>query len=336
MSIIVSNSDSEKLLAIPILEQGTAKNQALMLYETLVQWNINKSVKALSFDTTAVNSGHLGGTCVLLERLLEKELLYLPCRHHIFEIILRSIFDNKISCSTGKDVLIFKRFQQAWNNLNKENFKPHIFDSNIKEMIEPELQKIIIFVENNLNTVQPRNDYKEFLELTLIFLGVKSHNSPFFHKPGAIHHARWMAKAIYSLKIYLFRDEFKLNSRETQGLRDVCLFLVLVYVDSWFTATSAIAAPYNDLNFVKKLYNYRLIDSEISQIALSKFINHLWYLSPQSMGLAFFDNKIDVNIKRKMVAQLNSTPSQTSKRLKLNESDIADFVKKDIEYFSKI
>jgi hypothetical protein len=41
--------------------------------------------------------------------------------------------------------------------------------------------------------------------------------------PGAMHHARWMSKVLYSLKIWLFRAQFKLTPREENGLRDVCV-----------------------------------------------------------------------------------------------------------------
>lgn len=39
-----------------------------------------------------------------------------------------------------------------------------------------------------------------------------------FRAPGAMHHAWWMSKAIYSIKIYLFKDQFKLTARELKGL----------------------------------------------------------------------------------------------------------------------
>lgn len=39
---------------------------------------------------------------------IERDTLYFPCRHHILEIILRSIFDVKISSSSGPDVTLFK------------------------------------------------------------------------------------------------------------------------------------------------------------------------------------------------------------------------------------
>ncbi|CAI6362813.1 unnamed protein product [Macrosiphum euphorbiae] len=96
---------------------------------------MQNSVKALSFDITAVSSGRLGGTCVLLERLLGKKLFYLPCRHHIYEIILRSVFEEKFNKPTAKDVPIFKRFQLSWKKKNKNGFSPGISDKQIKEMI---------------------------------------------------------------------------------------------------------------------------------------------------------------------------------------------------------
>lgn len=57
-------------------------------------WDIKDLVRTLSFDTTVVNINQLSGTYVLLEYLIEKNLLYLPCYHHIFEIFFQSIFEN--------------------------------------------------------------------------------------------------------------------------------------------------------------------------------------------------------------------------------------------------
>jgi hypothetical protein len=46
-----------------------------------------------------------------------------------------------------------------------------------------------------------RDDYKELIELILIFLRGCPSNEIIIKTPGAIHHARWMVKALYSLKI---------------------------------------------------------------------------------------------------------------------------------------
>lgn len=50
----------------------------------------------------------------------------------------------------------------------------------------------------------PREDYKELLQLSLLYLGGWSENDFSFRVPGALHQARWMSKAIYTLKIVLF------------------------------------------------------------------------------------------------------------------------------------
>jgi hypothetical protein len=72
------------------------------------------------------------------------------------------------------------------------------------------------------NDQHPRDDYKELLELLILFLGDIPSHGVSFRKPGAFLHARWMAKAIYSLKIFLFRNEFELNTEEVNRVTDIC------------------------------------------------------------------------------------------------------------------
>lgn len=52
------------------------------------EWNLaDRIIRAACFDTTASNTGRRSGACHLLEQLLQKSLLYLPCRHHILELV---------------------------------------------------------------------------------------------------------------------------------------------------------------------------------------------------------------------------------------------------------
>ena len=62
--------------------------------------------------------------------------------------------------------------------------------------------------------------------------------------PGAMHNARWMAKAIYSLKILLFRE---------QGVIEVCLFIIEFYSYYWFKFTLPLKAPAANLDLLQKL-----------------------------------------------------------------------------------
>ena len=111
LPIIITNGDSEQILAVPFLESGTGAFTAGAVYETLCEWGLRDIVKACCFDTTAVNTGKDNGSCILLEKKLERHLLNLACRHHIFELVIKAAFESKIPGTSGPDVLLFKRFQ---------------------------------------------------------------------------------------------------------------------------------------------------------------------------------------------------------------------------------
>lgn len=145
-----------------------------------------------------------------------------------------------------------------------------------------------------------------------------------------------MAKAIYSLKIYIFRQEFKLTRTEEQSLADICIFIVKVYVKAWFTVPYAARAPGHDLQFLKDLYEYKSIDPAVSQVAFTKFANHLWYLTPELSATAFFDDSVSTEMKKKMVIELYRTEDFEGsyvKKLSVSFKDADSWIKKEISEF---
>lgn len=161
---------------------------------------------------------------VLLEQLLERSLIYLPCRHHICELYLRAAFESSVG-SSSVNVPLFARFQIAWAKIDQKLFKFGILNDYVATRINKEKNQIIDFCRCQLKKDHARNDYRELLELTILFLGIvpEGHN---FRPPGPMHHARWMSKAIYTLKLYLFREVFRLTKHEEKYLRDVSVFIV--------------------------------------------------------------------------------------------------------------
>lgn len=53
------------------------------------------------------------------------------------------------------------------------------------------------------------------------------------------------------------------------------------------------------------------MDKDISNVAIKKMCGHLWYLSDEAVGLAFFDNSIPFDLKAKMVQSLKGDPSES-------------------------
>jgi hypothetical protein len=144
----------------------------------------------------------------------------------------------------------------------------------------------------------PRDDYKEVCELVLVVLGYK--NDYTFKRPGATHHARWMAKVIYILKMFLFRAQLVLEPEVVEGLKELSLFYSLIYVRWWIVAPRPIDASVNDLCLVKQLLQYKSVNKDIAIAAINKMQLHLWYLSPEYIPLSLFSDTISLVEKRKL------------------------------------
>jgi hypothetical protein len=174
--------------------------------------------------------------------------------------------------------------------------------------------EIITFCKTALTESHPRDDYEEFLKLTLIFLGGVDRDKASFKSPGAFHHARWMAKAIYCIKICLFRQQFSLTPMEKRNITELALFASLVYARFWHEAPLPIKAPLNDLLLIEELGHYP--NATVANAALTAFSRHLWYFSEILVGLSLFDDRIEVDVKTKMVENLQvAKASKSVKRL---------------------
>ncbi|GBN47359.1 hypothetical protein AVEN_201074-1 [Araneus ventricosus] len=114
-----------------------------------------------------------------------------------------------------------------------------------------------------------------------------------------------MARAIYSLTLSLFSSQLKLNTKDTEALLDICLFIVTIYVKPWLQCILAVKAPYKDLCFLKSLKAYEIVNESISKAALQKFSQRLWYLTDEIAVLALFDDDVDEETKLKVVANLH-------------------------------
>lgn len=302
LPVIVTYDGNEQLLGVPKIPSGKGKGKRIAeaVYDLLLEWKIAERVQAISFDTTSTNTGQFQGASVLLEQILERDLFYLPCRHHIYELQLKEVFEAKFGKTSGPGVPMFARFKEQWENVTDKPYSSGIEDDGVAAKIPVRVQtEIKSFCLAQLTEKQPRDDYKEFLEIVLLFLGENIPNY-YMRPPGPTSHARWMAKGIYCIKMFLYRKYLRLNLTEFDGLRDVTIFIVTLYVKAWFSTTRAAEAPNNDLNFLKALAGYASIDEIVSKRLVKRFCAHLWYLSGEAVALALFDPNVHCDIKQKI------------------------------------
>lgn len=116
---------------------------------------------------------------------------------------------------------------------------------------------------------------------------------------------------------------FTISERGEAGLVVFILFIVKLYLRSWFLCQIPSVAPRIDLNFLKEAENFKKINLEIAKAVINKFIRHTWYLGEQLIGLALFDVEVDIDEKRAMVNAFEN-PSNIQSRIKgqVKESQI--------------
>lgn len=113
------------------------------------------------------------------------------------------------------------------------------------------------------NNVFPREDYKELCELMAIFLGADLSTNPFsIRRPGADHHARFMAKAIYYLKIHILQNWFHLRPKEVNEVKRMAIYIAVFYGKYFLQTSLTSSAPFNDLRFLCLMHQYSLVDKE--------------------------------------------------------------------------
>lgn len=209
LPVILSENNEFQLLGEPKMESGTGSNTAHAVYQSIIDWGLEDNIVAFSFDTTSVNTGRLAG------------------------------FESKFGSSSAPFPLMFKRFKDAWKDLNQNDFEAGITDPAINSSFFDIIPEITVFCKNELKKKSVRADYEELLQLCITFLGDRSRCFP-FRAPAGMSNARWISKVIYCLKMYMFKSQFQLTPREKKAMRDFIIFVIRFYIKAWFTSTSAI------------------------------------------------------------------------------------------------
>lgn len=127
-------------------------------------------------------------------------------------------------------------------------------------------------------------------------------------RPGAVHRARWMAKAIYTLKMELLFDENKaimtLSNKQVKAMHRFNHFVVTIYLQSWFTCRDTKNAPLNDIHLIQRLKAYS--DEKIKAKGLKMMVRHSGYLTPELSALVLFSPLVTVNQKKTLISTMTS------------------------------
>ncbi|KAK0046045.1 hypothetical protein Bpfe_024506 [Biomphalaria pfeifferi] len=300
LAILLSslNDGNVKLLGVPKLQSGSGQAAANAVVDNLKSWSCESQIIGMCFDTTAANTSKVKGACKLLEVALGRNLLWVACRHHMFEVLLADVFTACLGPSTGPEIAIFKLLRDNWSKIHHES--KHIFPLIVVS------DTVKAFISKELQQKQLREDYRELIALAARAVGLDV--SEPIRKPGAIHRARWMAKAIYSLKMQLLLDGnenvLQLTDQQLQGIQRFNHFVLKVYIQSWFTCCSAVDAAVNDISLINRLHDYEEV--HLCKIGLMMIKRHSWYLSNEMATLCLFSDLVSLENKAALVTAMIS------------------------------
>ena len=85
------------------------------------------------------------------EQKIGKDSLWLPCRHHIFDIILESVVSISLPASSSEpNIQLFKRFKVGWAKMSKDSFQTAADDLSIAARIAETKDYFILFLQMNI------------------------------------------------------------------------------------------------------------------------------------------------------------------------------------------
>ena len=188
---------------------------------------------AMSYDTTASNTGAIKGSCVLLERLLDKKLFWLSCRKHFHELMGKAVWYVLFVKDNGPDNAMFKTMKNKWYELDTI---PEA-DIMVLELEEHEREELVKFYTNLLekesldHELLVRGDYQQVVEASLSFLGASlpDGSKARWVRPSGVHKARFMAYSLGAIKCYAFAESLGYSEDVFEALRKIADFMVRIY-----------------------------------------------------------------------------------------------------------
>ena len=249
------------------------------------------------------------GACYHLEVWIGSPILWNACRHHIYELHIGRLVEVLMGNKKEPGVPLFRRLKSDWYSLeiNYSNLELFDYDSVPVWMAEEARQVMSWGMKELEKGTWPRADYKEFLQLTVICLGGSIEDFK-FKLPGADHHARWMSKGIYFIKMWLLSKVFKLSTEEKEAVKKVVHFTVAFYTKPWLEAPLSSSAARNDLNFQYNVLRYRELEPKATWKIIQSIKRHHWYLTAQMITLALADPGFEAEEKEDLARKIHAMP----------------------------
>lgn len=127
--------------------------------------------------------GDENGAAVYIEKALNKKLIWFPCRHHIYELVLKSVAEVVWPVSCGPSPAVFNRFKREWSTIDQSQYETGMDDQSVKQILcEKKTRYFGIYSISNEGNLKQRNVilflyhkyHQQIDQSNLIILGIST------------------------------------------------------------------------------------------------------------------------------------------------------------------
>ena len=252
LAVLVNIKGGSCLLGVPALPASTGEDQYNGVMKLLDEFSIKNKVGGLCFDTTSSITGIHKGALTRICNELGRTLLRMV---HFWQ----TVTGEKTS---GPDNPLFKALKNTFENpeydydpnkivkFDWQATKETIIESSAADALT--YCKAYVFQKDIV-----RKDRKELAELVITYL---SETNLKIRKPGAVHHARFLSKANYYLKLQLLSKQldFVKDSNVLKSQINIISEFVCCFYAPWYLKSNeSIKAPFLDLTALHQMSKYR-------------------------------------------------------------------------------
>ena len=102
----------------------------------------------------------------------------------------------------------------------------------------------------------------------------------------------------------LLRHQLDLHWQTKKKVEKMSLFVIFVYLKSWFGAPSLTAAATEDLELYSRLHKFRTVHSKVSSTTTSVLQRHTWYLTEELIPLSLFNENLPLESRTVLASKI--------------------------------
>ena len=320
----VNSGDIARFLGAPQTPNGKGAAQCEALVRYIDDNGVEDQIIGHCWDTTASNTGCNIGAAILLDRALGRASLWIACRRHAAERHIVHANAAVLSKTKSPEEKLFAHFKENFSRLDKSDVQqfqwPADEESPSSQFITERASAVKAWAEaRSVSGSFPREDYKELLELLIHALNgkIKRRSSKTgkvrevsfnMEDPGAFHHARFMSKAIYFIKMFMLLPQLTqldlITNVESVAIERMSTFIVLLYGQYFLQTALTTSAPRLDLGFWRNAKRYACVDLAISNAVVQSVHRQMFYLTEELVMLSLCDKDTDDSKKEELVRAL--------------------------------